>query len=191
SSSPDTTIPSVEILVAPTPPSSSTEISIASPACISTPGIIASPAFRSRIMMTTRKSTLGLQPMMTPARSAALRRACWATLLLETSSSDTSSGSSSDSASHALESSFTASLHGTQISPNDHLHHSSEAVHSPSGPLTRRRPQCLDYTTPTSSSSAGPSRKRSRSSATSIPSTVHTAGALSPTGANLLPPHKR
>ncbi|GJT74936.1 putative reverse transcriptase domain-containing protein [Tanacetum coccineum] len=178
SSSPDTTIPSVEILVAPTPPSSSTEIAIASPACISTPGIIASPAFRSRIMMT-------------PVRSADLRRACWVALLLETSSSDTSSGSSSDSASHALESSFTASLQGIQISPEDHSHHYSEAVHSPSGPLTRRRPQCSDYTTPTSSSSAGPSRKRSRSSTTSIPSTVNTARALSPTGANLLPPHKR
>nr|GEY52084.1 hypothetical protein [Tanacetum cinerariifolium] len=36
----------------------------------------------------------------------------------------------------------------------------------------------------------GPSRKRSRSSATSIPSTVHTAGALSPTRADLLPPRK-
>ncbi|GKF14434.1 hypothetical protein Tco_0055896 [Tanacetum coccineum] len=36
--------------------------------------------------------------------------------------------------------------------------------------MTRRRPQCSDYATPTSSSSAGPSQKRSRSSATSIPS---------------------
>ncbi|GKE36396.1 hypothetical protein Tco_1459801, partial [Tanacetum coccineum] len=48
-----------------------------------------------------------------------------------------------------------------------------------------------DYATPTSSSSAGPSRKRSRSLATSIPSTVYTAGALSPARADLLPPHKR
>ncbi|GJZ68819.1 hypothetical protein Tco_0632369 [Tanacetum coccineum] len=47
---------------------------------------------------------------MTPARSEALRRARQATLSLETSSSDTSSGSSSDSASYTLESSFTASL---------------------------------------------------------------------------------
>ncbi|GKC04797.1 hypothetical protein Tco_0996407 [Tanacetum coccineum] len=51
--------------------------------------------------------------------------------------------------------------------------------------------QCSDYTTPTSSSSAGPSWKRSWSSATSIPSMVRTVGALSPTRANLLPPHKR
>ncbi|GKC34846.1 hypothetical protein Tco_1047230, partial [Tanacetum coccineum] len=45
--------------------------------------------------------------------------------------------------------------------------------------------------TPTSSSSAGPSQKRSRSSTTSIPSAVHTVGALSPARADLLPPHKR
>ncbi|GKC12522.1 putative reverse transcriptase domain-containing protein [Tanacetum coccineum] len=80
---------------------------------------------------------------------------------------------------------------GTQISPEDHSHHSSEAVRSPSGPLTHRRQQCSNYTTPTSSSSAGPSRMRSRSLATSIPSTVRTAGALSPTRADLLLPRKR
>ncbi|GJV03828.1 hypothetical protein Tco_1337397, partial [Tanacetum coccineum] len=129
SSSPDTTIPS-------------TEIATASPACISTLVIIASPAIRSRIWTTVRKSTLGLQPVMTPAHSAALCRARRAALSLETSSSDTSSGSSSDLA-------------------------------------------------PTSSSSDGPSRKRSRSLATSIPSTVHTAGVLSSTRADLLPPRKR
>ncbi|GKF79246.1 hypothetical protein Tco_0234814, partial [Tanacetum coccineum] len=48
-----------------------------------------------------------------------------------------------------------------------------------------------DYATSTSSSFVGPSRKRSRSLATSIPSTVHTARALSPARADLLPPHKR
>ncbi|GKD31892.1 hypothetical protein Tco_1242670, partial [Tanacetum coccineum] len=53
------------------------------------------------------------------------------------------------------------------------------------------RPQCSNYATPTSCSSVGPSQKRSRSSATSIPSTVHTAGSLSPARADLLPPHKR
>ncbi|GJS31354.1 hypothetical protein Tco_0491974, partial [Tanacetum coccineum] len=79
----------------------------------------------------------------------------------------------------------------TKISLEDHSHHSSKDVRSPSGPLTRRRPQCSDYATPISSSSAGHSRKRSRSSATSIPSTVHTAGALSTAQADLLPPHKR
>ncbi|GJV31591.1 hypothetical protein Tco_1391991, partial [Tanacetum coccineum] len=42
------------------------------------------------------KSTLGLRPVMMPARSAALRRARRATLSLETSSSNTSSGSSLD-----------------------------------------------------------------------------------------------
>ncbi|GKE43036.1 reverse transcriptase domain-containing protein, partial [Tanacetum coccineum] len=72
-----------------------------------------------------------------------------------------------------------------------HSYHSSKAARSPSEPLTRRRPQCLDYATPTSSLSVGPSRKRSRSSATSVPSTFHTAGALSPAQAGLLPPHKR
>ncbi|GJS45077.1 hypothetical protein Tco_0595198 [Tanacetum coccineum] len=128
-SSLDTTIPS-------------TEIATSSPACISTLVIITSPAIRSHIQTTIRKSTLGLRPKMTPAHSATLRRARRATLSLETSSSDTSSGSSSDLA-------------------------------------------------PASSSSAGPSRKRSRSSATSIPSTVHTTGVLSPTRANLLPPRKR
>ncbi|GJZ70024.1 hypothetical protein Tco_0633574, partial [Tanacetum coccineum] len=96
----------------------------------------------------------------------------------ETSSSGTSFSSSSDSSLHTSDISFTASLQGTQVSPGDHSHHSSKAVRSPSGLLTHRRPQFLDYATPTSSSSAGPSRKRSRSSATSIPSTVHTTGAL-------------
>ncbi|GJS85623.1 putative reverse transcriptase domain-containing protein [Tanacetum coccineum] len=48
-----------------------------------------------------------------------------------------------------------------------------------------------DYATPASSLSVGPSRKRSRSSATSIPSIVHTVGALSPARFDLLPPHKR
>ncbi|GKA82316.1 putative reverse transcriptase domain-containing protein [Tanacetum coccineum] len=80
SSSPDTPIPS-------------TEIATASPACISTPVIIASPTVRSRIRTTVRKSMLGLRPVLTPTRSAALRMVA---LLLETSSSDTSSGSSSD-----------------------------------------------------------------------------------------------
>ncbi|GJY81850.1 hypothetical protein Tco_0494601 [Tanacetum coccineum] len=93
--------------------------------------------------MTARKRTLGLQPVMTLAHSAALHRACRATLLSESSSSSSSSdasfGSSSKTTSHTLESSFTASLRGTQISPEDHSHHSSEAVCSPSGQLTHRR----------------------------------------------------
>nr|GFA45168.1 hypothetical protein [Tanacetum cinerariifolium] len=91
SSSPDTTIPS-------------TEIATTSPACISTPVIIASSAIRSRIRTTARKSTLGLRPVMTPSHSAALRRAHRATLSLEKSSSDTLFGSSSDLA-HASSSS--------------------------------------------------------------------------------------
>nr|GEU36162.1 hypothetical protein [Tanacetum cinerariifolium] len=86
---------------------------------------------------------------------------------------------------------FTTSLQGTHITPKDHLHHSSEAVRSPSGPLTCRRPQCSNYTTPTSSSSVGPSQNRSQYLATSIPSTVHTAGPLLPARAGLLPPYKR
>ncbi|GKC02470.1 putative reverse transcriptase domain-containing protein [Tanacetum coccineum] len=83
------------------------------------------------------------------------------------------------------------SRRGTQISPEDHSHHSSKDVRSPSGPLTCKRTQCSDYTTPTSSSFARPSQKRSRSIATSIPPTVHTARSLSLTRAGLLPPHKR
>ncbi|GKB47368.1 hypothetical protein Tco_0898121 [Tanacetum coccineum] len=122
------------------------------------------------------------------AREKCCFRTCWAAFLSETSSSGTSSSSSSDSASHASKSSFTASLQGTQILAEDH---SSEVARSPSEPLTYRRPQCLNYATPTSSSSAGPSRKRSRSSATSISSTVHTVRALSPARTDLLPPHKR
>ncbi|GJY52673.1 hypothetical protein Tco_0443520 [Tanacetum coccineum] len=104
SSSPDTTIPS-------------TEIATASPACISTSVIIASLTVYSRIRATARKSTLGLRPVMMPARSAAF-------------------------------------------------------------PLT-------------SSSSIRPSRKRSRSLATSISSIVRTAGVLSPSRVDLLPPRKR
>ncbi|GJY72438.1 hypothetical protein Tco_0476141 [Tanacetum coccineum] len=88
---------------------------------------------------------------MTPARSAALRRARQSAHSSESSSSSTSSGSSLDSASNTSK----------------------------------------NYATPTSSSSVRPSRKRSKSLATSVPSTVHTAGALSPDRADLLPPHKR
>nr|GEZ71986.1 hypothetical protein [Tanacetum cinerariifolium] len=165
SSSPDIVIPSAEILVAPILPT------------------------------TARKSTLGLRPVMTPTRSAALRKACRAALSSESYSSSSSSGTSSDSlseiTSHTLESSFTASLQGTQISPKDHSHHSFEASCFPYRPLTRKRPQCLDYDASTSSLSVGLFQKRSQSSATSIPSTVHTAGALLPARANLLPPHKR
>ncbi|GJW07101.1 hypothetical protein Tco_1569524 [Tanacetum coccineum] len=52
SSSPDTTIPSVDILVTPISPASSTEIATVSPACDTlTPVITASPAVRSRILM--------------------------------------------------------------------------------------------------------------------------------------------
>ncbi|GKE40612.1 hypothetical protein Tco_1464017 [Tanacetum coccineum] len=128
SSSPDTTI-------------SSTEIATASHACISTPIIIASPAVHIYILTTIRKSTLGLRPMMMPTRSAALHRVRRAALSLETSSSDTLSGSLSD--------------------------------------LSRA-----------SSSSIGPSQKRSRSSATSISSIVCTAGVLSSNRVDLLPPRK-
>ncbi|GKB05136.1 hypothetical protein Tco_0833331 [Tanacetum coccineum] len=129
------TIPSTEIPIAPISPAPSIEIATASPTCDTlTPIITASPVIRSRIRTTARKNTLGLRPVMTPARSAALRRARRAVLSSETSSSGTSSGSSLDSTSHTSESSFTASLHGTQISPEDHSHHSSKAVRSPSGP---------------------------------------------------------
>ncbi|GJX38447.1 putative reverse transcriptase domain-containing protein [Tanacetum coccineum] len=113
---------------------------------------------------------VSLRPYDDMVSSAALCRARLAALSLQTSASDTSSGSSSNSVSHTSEGTFTASLQGTQISLEDHPHHSFEVVRSPSGPLTRRRSQCSDYTTPTSSSSAKPSRKRSQSLAMSIPS---------------------
>ncbi|GJU32510.1 hypothetical protein Tco_1176099 [Tanacetum coccineum] len=168
------------------------KIATASPACDTlTPVITGSPTIHSRIQTTSRKSTLGLRPVITVARSVALRRTRRVALSSESSSSSSLSGSSSDSTSHTSKSSSTASLRGTQISPEDHSHHSSKAVRSLSGPLTRRRPQCSDYAEPTSSLSARPSRKRIRSSATSIPSTVHTAGALSPARADLIPPYKR
>nr|GEW34188.1 Gag-Pol polyprotein [Tanacetum cinerariifolium] len=115
SSSPDTTIPSVKIPVAPTPLTSSIEIATALLACISTLGIIASPAVHSRIRTTARKITLGLQPVMMPARSVALCRARRAALSTETSSFGTLSGSSSDSTSHTSESSFNASLQGIWV----------------------------------------------------------------------------
>ncbi|GKA95599.1 putative reverse transcriptase domain-containing protein [Tanacetum coccineum] len=170
SSLPDTIVPSAEIPVAPIPITPSIEIVTASPACdIRTLVISASSVVRSRIRTTAKKRTLGLRPVLTSIRSAARRKARRAALSLETSSSDTSSSSSSDSATHTLKSSFATSLQGTQFSPKDHLHYSSETARSPSGPLTRER----------------------QSLATSIPSTVHTTGALSPARADLLPPYKR
>ncbi|GJZ24695.1 hypothetical protein Tco_0562154 [Tanacetum coccineum] len=143
-----------KIPVAPILPAPSTKIATAPPVCESlTLVITALSAIHSRIRKSARKCTLGLQPVMKPTRSADLRRARRIALSPETSSSS----SSSDSASHISEGSFTASLQGTQISPKDHLHHSSEAVRSLFRILTHRRPQCSDYATPTSSSSAGPS----------------------------------
>ncbi|GJV33430.1 hypothetical protein Tco_1393830 [Tanacetum coccineum] len=65
---------------------------------------------------------------------------------------------------------------------------SDSALHASESSFTA---SLQDYATPISSSSAGPSRKRSRSLATSIPSTVYTIGALSPARADLLPPRKR
>ncbi|GJW29012.1 hypothetical protein Tco_0045887 [Tanacetum coccineum] len=156
----------LEIPVAPIPPAPSTETATTSLACdILTLVINTSLAVRIHMRMTTRKSTLGLQPVMTPAGSAALYRAHRSARSSESSSSSTSS--------------------------EDHSYHSSEAARSSSGPLTHKRLQCSDYATPTSSSSAGPSRKRSRSSATSVSSTFHTVGALSSARPDLLPPHKR
>nr|GEX66013.1 putative reverse transcriptase domain-containing protein [Tanacetum cinerariifolium] len=151
SSLPDATIPSAEIPVTVLPLAPSIEIATASRACnIPTLVITASSAVRCHIRTTARKSTLGLRPVLTLARSAVLDRARRATLSLETSSSDTSSGSSSDSTLHTSKSSFIASLQ-----------------------------------------TIGPSRKRSRSSATSIPYTVYIVGALSPAWVDLLPPRKR
>ncbi|GJR97395.1 hypothetical protein Tco_0269569 [Tanacetum coccineum] len=84
----DATILSVEIPVALIPPTPSTEIATASPACNTlTPITTASSIICSRIRTTARKSTLG-------------------------SSSSTSSSSLSNSASHTSKSSFTASLQG-------------------------------------------------------------------------------
>nr|GEY05608.1 putative reverse transcriptase domain-containing protein [Tanacetum cinerariifolium] len=79
------------------------------------------------------------------------------------------SSSSSDSATHTLESSPT-SLHDTHISSlEDSSHHSTETARTPCGPLTSTRLRCSSYDTPSSSTSAGPSRKRCRSSASSVP----------------------
>ncbi|GJR86188.1 putative reverse transcriptase domain-containing protein [Tanacetum coccineum] len=73
SSLPDTTISSAEILVSLIPPAPSTKIVTISLACdIVTPVITVSPVVRSRIRTTARKSTLRLQPVITPARSVAL-----------------------------------------------------------------------------------------------------------------------
>ncbi|GJW75858.1 hypothetical protein Tco_0135228 [Tanacetum coccineum] len=160
----DTAIPSVEISIVHIPPAPSAEILTTPPTCdIPTLVISASPAVRSYIQTTARKRTL--RPVLTPARSEARRRARRATLSLETSLFDTLS--------------------------KDHSHHSFENACSLSGPLTHEGHQGSDYATPTSSSFTGPSRKSRQSSATSIPSTVHTVGALSPARADLLPPHKR
>ncbi|GJY58637.1 hypothetical protein Tco_0458529 [Tanacetum coccineum] len=48
-----------------------------------------------------------------------------------------------------------------------------------------------DYATPSPLSSVGPSRKRCRSRATSVPLVAHLPGALSPVCVGLLPPRKR
>ncbi|GJU32108.1 hypothetical protein Tco_1175697 [Tanacetum coccineum] len=170
----------------PIPPTLSIEIATTSLVCDTlTLVITASSAVHSRIRTTTRKSTFGLRPLMTPARSAAPRamRASLSAPLFESSSSSSSSGS----ALHTSESSPT-SLHDTQISSlEDSSHHSTETARTPSGPLN-----CTSsYDTPSSSTSTGPSRKKCRSSASSVPSTVHLVGALSPIRADILPPRKR
>nr|GEW89811.1 putative reverse transcriptase domain-containing protein [Tanacetum cinerariifolium] len=163
SSLPNATILSAKIPVTLVPPAPSTEIATALPACdIPTPVITASPAVRCHIRMTARTSTLRLRPVLTLTRSAVLRRARQVALSLETSSSDTLFGSSSDSTSHTSESSFTASL---QL--------------------------CTFHQRITRIILLRPSRKRSWSPGTSIPSIIHIAGALSPARVDLLPPRKR
>ncbi|GKD74676.1 hypothetical protein Tco_1332958 [Tanacetum coccineum] len=73
SSLPDTTIISAESPVAPILLALSIKIATVPPACDTlTPVSTASPAVHSRIRTTARKSTLGLQPVMTPTRSAVM-----------------------------------------------------------------------------------------------------------------------
>ncbi|GKG16348.1 hypothetical protein Tco_0358671, partial [Tanacetum coccineum] len=62
---------------------------------------------------------------------------------------------------------------------------------TPLGPSPRRRPQCSDYVTPSSSSSVGMSCKRRRSPTTLVLAATHTLATLSPVRANMLPPRKR
>nr|GEW12673.1 putative reverse transcriptase domain-containing protein [Tanacetum cinerariifolium] len=165
SSLPNATIQMAEIPVTLVPPAPSTEIATASPACdIPTSVITASPTVP---------------------------------LSLETSSSDTLFGSSSDSTSHTSESSFIASLQIDTLGPwtFDGFDFDLWAEIVPEFRFwingASMWPQCLDYTTSTPFLAARPSRKRTRSPATSIPSTVHIAGSLSPARVDLLPPCKR
>nr|GEW81414.1 hypothetical protein [Tanacetum cinerariifolium]GEY73347.1 hypothetical protein [Tanacetum cinerariifolium] len=70
-------------------------------------------------------------------------------------------------------------------------HSSSDTTRTPSRPYPHRRPQCLKYITPSSSTFAGPSQKRRRSLATSVLVGAHPPRALSPVRADLLLPRKR
>ncbi|GKE13929.1 hypothetical protein Tco_1421506, partial [Tanacetum coccineum] len=65
-------------------------------------------------------------------------------------------------------------------------HSPSDTSHTLSGPLPHRRHWCLDYDTPSQTSSVGPSRNRRRSFVTSVTTTAHTPAALAPARADLL-----
>ncbi|GJR89786.1 hypothetical protein Tco_0213797 [Tanacetum coccineum] len=138
---------------------------------------------------------------MTPTPSAALLRRRSAPLSTmypiplpepSPSSSEISSSSSSGSL-HLSSSSESSSISNSHVSSSEisSPFSSSNTAHTSSGPLPHRRKQCSDYATPSSSTSAGPSRKRSRSSNTSMLISAHPLSSLSPVRADLLSHRKR
>ncbi|GJZ93573.1 hypothetical protein Tco_0665638 [Tanacetum coccineum] len=70
--------------------------------------------------------------------------------------------------------------------PSSHLFESSSSLSGSSSIA-----DASDYVTSSSSTSVGPSRKRSMSSATLVPAEAHPSGALSSAQADVLPPRKR
>nr|GEW41624.1 hypothetical protein [Tanacetum cinerariifolium] len=106
---------------------------------------------------------------------------------------------------HSSNSSKTSRDSVVSGSLRDHNHRTRmRIVLAPPG-IPRRFGHSLNYSSPDSlfvssshlvthhspSPSTGPSHKRCRSSTTYVPSTIYALGALSPTRADILPPHKR
>ncbi|GJZ51337.1 hypothetical protein Tco_0605852 [Tanacetum coccineum] len=143
---------------------------------------------RFRTRMTVMKSVMGLKLVMTPTRSASL---CLPRARPSSHSSGLSLSASSSSSDPSSSSESSPTFDIPSFSLEISSHSSSDTDHTLSGPLPHRRQQCSDYVTPSSSTSVGPSEKRCRSSATSVPATTHPSGALSLVLVDLLPPRKR
>ncbi|GJZ14570.1 hypothetical protein Tco_0550247 [Tanacetum coccineum] len=170
SSSRSIPVPSTEVAATPAIPTPSMEATV-SPSVVpispvrDTPALVTDTIPTPRIIpkgtrVSARKKVKGYKPVMTPTPKI---------------SSSSSSGSS-----HPLSSSESSSISDSHVSSSEisSPFSSFNTAHTSSGPLPHRRKQCLDYATPSSSTSVGPSQKRCMPSATSMLTSAHPLSSL-------------